>query len=184
MKHNPYNVLIISCWSMLALCFIIQLFGANWFNVSTQNETFIKVCNFIEDRLWLKQICTCIICLILADLVILSILKQKFYTKIQFIIIVPFVILMSYSSWYSETINLILSFVVYLLPIIWLKRKWYRAILGIGLIYVFQFLSLVIKNVGGLTLFNVPFLISVLLQIDTLIMALLYYLYSNRKEKI
>lgn len=184
MKHNPYKVLIISCWIMLALCFVIQLFGADWFNAGTDSETFVKVCNFIENRLWLKQICACIICLILGTFTILAILEQKFYTKCQSIVFIPLLAIMSYSSWYLPILNTILSFIVYLLPIIWLKKKWYRAPIGIILVFVFQAMSIIIKNVSGITLLNTPFLIASILQIDSLIMVILYYLYSIRKEII
>jgi hypothetical protein len=167
---------------MLALCFVIQLFGADWFNVSTQNETFIKVCNFIEDRLWLKQICVCIICLILGTFTILAILRQKFYNKLQIFVFIPLLILLSYSSWYLPFLNTVLSFIVYLVPIFWLKRKWYRAPIGILLINIFQILSIFIKNIGNFYLNNTSFLVSTILQIDSLIMVILYYLYSIRKE--
>lgn len=184
MKHNPYKVLIISCWSMLGVCFILKLLGLNWFETSVDSPTIISIFTYVNTRLWLQQIIACLICLTLVNFVILAVLKQRKYTNFQIIIFIPLIILMSYSAWYSVIANTLLSFLVYLLPIFWLGKYWYRAIFGIILVYTFQFISLIVKNIGGLTLYDTDFMLSCILQIDTLIMVMLYYLYSNRKESL
>lgn len=182
MIKNPYKVLIISCWGMLGFCFILKLFGADWFTAGTDNEAFIKVCNFIDERQWLEKIFICINCVVIGSLIILAELKQKFYNLTQIFVFVPSLIFLSIIGWYSSILNAITSFIVYLLPIIWLRKKWYKALIGIVLLNVFELLSILTKNVGGFYLNDIPFIISFILQIDTSIMALLFYLYSTRKE--
>ena len=182
MKRNPYKVLILSCWIILFICFVLKLLGSDMFTAGTDNAIVIKIFLFIDTKLWLKQLIACIICLVLVSLVTLAVLKQKFYTLCQGFIFIPLIIIMSYSAWYVPIINTILSIAIYLLPIIWLKSKWYKAFISLGLVSVFQIVSIITKNIGGLTLFETSYLPSVILQIDTLIMALLYYLYSNKKE--
>ena len=48
---------IIVCWGALALCFIIKLFGGNFFQIICENETFIAICDYADKNLW----CYCII---------------------------------------------------------------------------------------------------------------------------
>ena len=40
---------IISCWVILVVCFIIKLFGGNFFAIVCNDEKFIKVCEFINN---------------------------------------------------------------------------------------------------------------------------------------
>lgn len=179
-KYNPYKVLIITCWAMLGICCILKILGANWFEASVSNTNAIKFFEFIDNKLWIKQLLGSSICLILVSLVILSELKQKFYTLKQGIVFIPLIVIMSYSGWYIPILNTILSIIIYLLPIIWLRKEWYKAFIGLGLVFVFQLVSLITKNIGDFGLFETSYSVGVILQIDTFIMALLYYLYSNK----
>ena len=40
--------LIIICWVLLAICFVIKLFGGNFFEIMCTNKTFIKFCDFVD----------------------------------------------------------------------------------------------------------------------------------------
>lgn len=176
---NKYTVLIITCWVLLLICMIAKLFGANIFHPTTTNQTFINICEYIDSHLWLKYTTSCIVSLILNSLSFLAILGQKFYTKTQAIIFIPLTIAMSIVGWYSQVVNIVIGTILYLLPIVWLKKKWYRVLIGIGLILLFQIISIVTKNIGHLYLNEEYTLIAILLQIDSMIMTMLYYLYSN-----
>lgn len=41
---------IILCWIALAICFIVKIFGGNFFEIATTNQQFIKLCNFIDNN--------------------------------------------------------------------------------------------------------------------------------------
>ena len=41
--------MIILCWVILAVCFVVKIFGGNFFNIVVNNERFISICNFIEN---------------------------------------------------------------------------------------------------------------------------------------
>ena len=181
MKRN-LKVLIISCWIVLAICCVLKLIGLDVFTVGTSNSNTIVVLTFIDNCFLLKVICTCIVSLILNTLTLLAILQQKFYTKCQMWLFVPLILTASVLGWYTPTLSLILNYVTYLLTIVYLKRKWYRCVIGIALMYGFQGISIVLKNVGGWALYNVSFIPSILLQIDSIIMVILFYLHSLRKE--
>ena len=176
---NKYKVLIIICWVLLLICLVAKLLGANIFHPTTDNQTFIKMCDYIDNHLWLKYTISCVVSLVLNSLSFLAILGQKFYTKTQAMIFIPLIIAMSISGWYSKIVNLTISIITYLLPIVWLKKRWYRVLIGIGFILLFQAISIVTKDIGHWYLNEEYTLIAILLQIDSMIMSLLYYLYSN-----
>ena len=183
-KLNKFNVVIITCWILLLIALLLKLFGLNWFEPKTENETFINFCNYIESKMVLKIIITCIISLILNTLSVLAILGQGFYTKIQALVFIPIIIASSVVSWYVPAINITLGIIIYLLPIIWLKRKWYRAIIGVGLILAFQAISLLAKNIGCVYVQNYNYyFVDLILNIDNFLMCLIYYLYATIKFK-
>ena len=184
-NYNPYKVLILTCWSMLIICFIIQLLGGDWFNVSTNNETLIKVCDYIDQRPTLEYLCICVVSLTLNSFTALAILGQKKFTNLQIVMYLPIMLLLTVAS-YIPTVLVIAVNLMFLiiLPVVFNPTKWYRAFIGTGLIFVFQVLSMLIKNIGGIVLEDVPFLIGLILQIDSIIMVILYYLYSIPRKEV
>lgn len=182
MMKNPYKVMLISCWVLLGLALIAKLLGANIFHPTTDNQTFIAFCDYLDTHNWLKYTIYCVISLILNSLSFLAILGQKFYTPIQAIIFIPLIIAMSIVGWYSKVANIIIGIVLCLLPIIWLKKRWYRVLIGVGFIILFQVISIVTKNIGHWDLNEEYSLITIIMQLDSVIMATLYYLYSNKYE--
>ena len=185
MKPNKFKYAILSCWIVLIVCMIVKLLGFNIFEPKTDNQTFIRFCEYLDTHNYLKYIVYCAISLVLNSLSILAILGQKFYTKIQFALFVPLIIAMSLVGWYSQIANLILGVILYSLPIIWLKKRWYRVLIGVGFILLFQAISIVTKNIGYWYLNNEYSLVTIILQLDSVLMTFMYYLYSNhytRKE--
>lgn len=178
------KVLIIVCWIAYIICLIIKLCGANLFEIACENERFILICDYIDNNLWLKMIIACLFNLITSSFVICAIFKEKFYTRKQAIVFIPLLIAASIISRYSPISSTIMSFVIYLLPIVYNYKKWYRAIIGLILMLCFQFISLITKNVSDFYINNQSTLISIILQIDLLIMVVLYYLYANARKEI
>lgn len=178
------KVLIIVCWIAYIICLIIKLCGGNRFEIATSNETFIAICDYIDNTLWLKMMIACINFIIVGSIIILAILKQLFYKWYQALLFIPLMITASIVGWYNSIINSILSFVIYLLPIIFIPKQWYRAIVGTCLLILFQFISLITKNVNEIYLNNESTLVSIILQIDVIILSLIYYLYANARKEI
>jgi len=182
MMKNPLRVLIITCWILLIVCMLIKVSGFNIFEPDTDNTKFIEFCEYIDSVFVLKVIIASIFSLFLNTLTILAILGQKFYTKCQIFIFVPLIISTSIISWYSNIVYIILNILYFLLPIIWLKKRWYRVIIGFGLILTFQFISIITRNLHQNILNNETTLVSIIMQVDSIIMIILYYLYSNYLE--
>lgn len=178
------KVLIIVCWIAYITCLIIKLCGGNWFEIATTNQRFIDICNYIDNTLWLKMMIACINFIIVGSIIILAILKQLFYKWYQALLFIPLMITASIVGRYNSIANSILSFIIYLLPIIFIPKQWYRAIVGTCLLILFQFISLITKNVNEIYLNNGSTLVSIILQIDVIILSLIYYLYANARKEI
>lgn len=174
---------IILCWCVLVSCVIIKLCGGDWFTITSGNGNFLNFCNFIDNHFWLKCVVNCIMSIILNSLSILAILGQKWFTNKQVFIFFPLIIFMSIIGWYSCVVCTIMSFIIYLMPTFFLYGKIWKRILrcfiGIVLICAFQFISLFIKNIGTLFVNTENTITSIILNLDSLIMTCLYYLYSN-----
>lgn len=181
---QKYKVLIIVCWTVYIACLIIKLCGGNRFEIATTNERFIAICDYIDNTLWLKMIIACVFNVIINSFVICAIFGQKFYTFKQGIVFIPLIICTSLVGWYNSTITTILSFTIYLLPIVYNYKKWYRSLIGLALMLIFQLISLITKNVNDFYVNNQSTLISIILQIDLLIMVVIYYLYANARKEL
>ena len=44
---------IILCWIALAICFIVKIFGGNFFEIVVHNDRFTAVCEFCQKVLYL-----------------------------------------------------------------------------------------------------------------------------------
>ena len=181
MKFNKLNVVIITCWILLVIALVLKLFGLNWFEPATDNQTFISICNYIESNLWLKLLTTCMICILLESLTILAMIKQKFYTSKTALIFIPLIIASSIISWYNQYIKFAVDILILIVVPLLLKVNWKRVVIGVILIFLFQAISMVAKNLGSWSLNNETIVYTFIFEIDTLIMNLLYYLYSNYK---
>lgn len=183
MMKDKYKVLIISCWSLLLVCFAINLFGANLFDIVCENKKFIKLCNYIDNSMFWKISINCVIALILDSLTLLAIMKYKMYSKTLGLIVIPMIILSSIFYWYLPILKTILEIIfMIVIPLIY-KVNWKRIGLGMILIILFQQISLFTKNIGGIFLDSNNTLISFIMYIDVFIMLMLYYLYANKEKE-
>lgn len=179
MKKNNLKTLIITCWAVLVLCFIIKIFGGNWFELGAENIKFIQFCNFVDNNMWLKMLLAIFISLFSNYFLICVLLnKQKLNIK-EIILFGILIIIKSIASWYIVWLPFILDlFILILIPLIISKFKnWKRVLLCNILVMIFQLMSLITRNVGFLFIGN-SFIEQTLIQIDYDIMLILYYLYN------
>ena len=176
------KVLIIVCWVVYIACLIIKLCGGNQFEIATSNETFIAICDYIDNTLWLKMIIATITYVISSYIAYLILIKRKFFNDwwIIFILVIANIINILINNVY---LNIALSIIVALIiPLIRTRFKlWKHIIIGNILIFIFQLISLLTRNIGW-NLNNQSMLVSLIMQIDYYIMLIIYYLYINRKE--
>lgn len=181
MNSKAIKTTILCCWGAYIVCCIIKVFGGDWFSLAEGSGNFIAFCLYVDTHIWLKYLLNICMSLVLNSLCLLSIMQEKWFTKVQMLLFIPLIISQSLISWYSSMISVILSFIIYLIPIFFSKDKYIalRCIIGIVLILVFQVLSLWLKNVGTLFLNNESTVTAIILNIDSVILCVLYYLYSN-----
>lgn len=200
MNKNAIKRAIALCWIMLIVCFIIKLFGGNWFEIICNNEHFINICNYVDTHGILRYSIGLIIYVVCAYFVFVScsmIIKPNFKQSLAILIFAVGVWATNFIAPLAKMIAEILMFVS--LPFIlkrieleeksWkyvLKKSWYLGIIACALELVFQIISLITKNIGVKVIDN-SFLMSLLFSIDYYIMIALYYLYTkltlkNKKE--
>ena len=176
------KVLIIVCWIAYITCLIIKLCGGNRFEIATSNETFIAICEYIDNNLWLKAAICSIFYVISAYLIYLCLTKQKLF-KDWWMIFVLFAFSLINIYFNNTYVNIIISLItLILIPIIRNKGKHrFYVIIGCLLVFLFQLISLITRNIGW-NLDNQSTLVGMIFQIDYYIMLIIYYLYVNRKE--
>jgi hypothetical protein len=190
---KPIKRAIALCWIMLVACFVVKLFGGNWFEVVCTNEHFLQVCEIVDNN----KVVWCIVGVVLyifpQSFAILSCSKIVKPNKNQVALLIwslLFVWSLQFVSTIAKSIAEIL--VICLLPVALayvgkmerpFKPYLFRGIIGCVLIFVFQTISMLIRNIG-LALLDNSALVTFILLTDYYIMIALYYLYSinSRKE--
>ena len=179
---NKLKVLIITCWGVYIACLIIKLCGGNRFEIATTNQRFIDVCNYIDNTLLLKVLISCIFYVFNTYIVYLCLTKQRFFNDWW---LIPIFIVCGIVNILIDNVyvNFIISSItIIIFPLIRTKgRAWLHIIVGNILIFLFQLISLLTRNIGW-HLENDSMLVMLITQIDYYIMLVIYYLYVNRKE--
>lgn len=177
---NKYEVLLISCWALLIICFIMKLFGANWFELTTENQHFIDFCARIEYTA-LDYVLGCILYVIGTSLYVLALFGKKFFSKwdlfgLLLIILVGVAKIFITNAFITFGLDLVITIVI---PIIQRPSKWYNFLISCVILFIFQIISNITKNIG-LKVVETLF-IATLYSIDYYIMLVLFYLYSLRE---
>lgn len=168
---------IILCWVLLAICFIVKIFGGNFFNIVCENERFIKVCDYIENTFW-YYVVSFISYYIINILIWLSVIRETHF-KLKQICILSVILLLGYIIKCINSIaGLIVDMCFIFIPFLF-KAKWYNILLGFVLDFVFQFVSIIVKDLSLFNFIDENVVISLIFLIDYYIMLVLYYLYSN-----
>lgn len=182
-KERYLKRVIVVCWIALAICFGIKLFGGNLFEIMCENENFIKVCNYADNHWWAYYTISTIYCLVSNYFFILAMCGEwRFSTKQMWIFSIT-IWIVCFVKTISSIFGLILDvWQVIVMPCIFTiknpKRHWF-ILFGNILLFVFQAISMLAKNLSfGIVTVN-GLLISLIYSIDIWIMLVLYYLYSN-----
>lgn len=191
MNKRVLKTAIIISWVVLAVCFIIKILGGNIFNIATTNETFIKVCAFVDNHLWVQNIIAFISNFFIASLINLAVLRQKFFKRKQAIFvlicsIIAFCILIIKDYIENEIIDII-GFILSILPLcicpMILSKKPIRSIFAFILYAIFQSVSIIVKGLSISQINDDSTLVGLIFSVDIYIMLILYYLYANKKDK-
>ena len=178
---------IIISWITLALCFVIKIFGGNFFEIICENPNYKALCEYAESHYWSKILVGFTSSMVCQCLYLLAIL-QKYRLSLKEFIITSIAVLCScalqifFVKW-SFITDIIIFFV---LPCVFIwkdYKKYYQVLIAWILTFLFQLISLLTKNVNSVKASDTLF-IGLIYSIDVYIMCALYYLYRNfKKEK-
>lgn len=177
---NKYKVLIISCWSLLLVCCLIKLLGANIFLASTDNVRFIELCGLIDNS-FIKYILYFIVNVTSTSIYFMAVLKE---TKPNIKWLIPYSVYSIFKLIFNELdVLFFIGDVPFMiaLPILLDKKKWKRILIGFGLNLGFQLISQFVK-LDNFTMFDENTLMVIILMIDYYIMLILYWLYSIKDK--
>ena len=178
-KQVVLKRMITLCWVLLGICFVIKIFGGNFF-------AFVGESNFIkwlsESKILLGAVQFLLYC-IGTMLYFLTLFKNKHILYCVLCTIITGVLKQFVDV---ADIFIYLSFVVeaifvFLIPAIIKRKQWYNVIIMGILLLVFQAVSMFIKNIG-ITQFPYDDTVGFIFLIDYYIMLTLVYLYSIKGD--
>jgi hypothetical protein len=182
-KERYLKRVIIVCWIALEICFGIKMFGGNLFEIMCENENFIKVCEYAENHFWAYYFINAIYCFVSLYFFTLAICGKRKFEKWELFVVISTVIVGTFAKCYDEYIGLAFDAWQFLFMQAILnmknKRRHIYIIPAVVLLFIFQAISMFVKNIEFGILTDKGLLISVIYSIDVLIMILLYYEYSN-----
>lgn len=180
MMKDKEKILLYACWAVLIAYFLIKMLGGNYFEIACENERFIAFCNWLDNS-WFKFVISIITYTTSMYMIYLCIVKKKILNDWWMILVM---LPASVIKYYNPIIGLVLDFIyIILIPLIISKGKlWKRVIVGNVLMFAFQLISLITKNIGYYY-DNSSMLVGLIYMIDYYLMIILYYLYTHRKKE-
>ena len=183
-KEKYIKRVIIVCWVALALCFIIKLFGGNFFQIICENQTFIAICEFCDNNWWASYIIGCLNTFVCEYLFILAICRKSKFELWELIVVIATVIVGTAIKRLDAIVGFVFDIWQFIgIPLIFirkeLKSRWWIILVANALLIVFQLASMFTKNLGfGIITSNNGLVIGLIYSIDITIMLILYFLYS------
>ncbi len=175
--------LIRASWVVLACCFVIKLFGGNWFEIVCENEHFISACEYVDNTMWLKMTLACFISVIGDYLIICILLNKKSLFIKELVIFLPMMIGKSLLSWYNYWLSFSLNILVLIIVPFFINKDWKHILITNVLVIVFQLISMFIRNYNTIIFNKNLFVVQTIMQIDYYLMTFLYYLYTFRRKE-
>ena len=181
------RVIIIS-WISLALCFVVKIFGGNFFEIMCENPNYKALCGYTDSHFWLKYLIAVISSMFCHSLYILSILQKYKMSLKDFLWTFISILISCFLKLVNQTIGGIFDiWIAFGLPFVLLgkeiPKKWWYVFIAYAITFVFQLLSLIVKNLS-IGIIDDSTFISLIYMIDVYIMCVIYYLYRNyEKEK-
>ena len=178
--------IIIVSWVSLGLCFIIKFLGGNFFEIMCESKNYKKLCDYAENHLWLDFILSTISTMLCQSLYLLAIIQEYKFSKKQFLL----TLISCIACWFIRVFLSNISFICdiwlfVVLPIIFLGKqykKYWQIIIAFILNFLFQLISLFVKNLSIGLVDNSIFIV-LIYGIDVYIMCFIYYLYRNSKKE-
>ena len=179
MNKKALEKMIVLCWVLLAICFVIKIFGGNFFEYVGKSE----VAEYIETNFILLTLVQFVFYLIQSYLYYLVIFKNKHKLIILLFTAIMFAVKVLSFLFEEITIFATITEFIFLIvvPIFYNKKQWYMPILLNILIIIYQMISLFIKNINIVS-FPDTNIVGYVYMIDYYIMLVLTYLYFTKGD--
>lgn len=169
-------------WLVLGICFVLKIFGGNWFEIYTNNQFFINMCNAIEKDKILIKLYPFPFYILGCYLTLLTIIREKPKKKTLWFFMPIFLIYLA--KIINSNIGFALEIIMYIIVSLKVSKSPLRAIEVVLVTIAFQFISLIVKNIG----FKLDYdnlVISSIYMIDYYIMMAIYCVNTIiRKESL
>lgn len=180
---------IILCWFLLFVCFIIKIFGGNFFNIICNNEKFVVMCEIINKNIIKYLIYYITFLYTLSNLLIIcnpniEIKSIKFLLFIFIITIYWFLKLVIDLVFININIliyNIINFCILYIILLVFSKRK-YNSLFVVIYDLLITLLSVFVKNLGVIVITD-NFMIDIIYVLDYYIILTITSLYSKLKRR-
>jgi hypothetical protein len=176
--------MIIISWVCLVFVMLLKvLFGVN-FNVVVSNETFVSVCNFIDDNNLVKTLLYLVSSFLTLSMFSLAILQKFKFTKSQLLMIIISCLIGSIGKAYLGVVFGIVydiwqTFVIHFILDKQINFRKIKIVLFANVLnFAFQLISTTISNLSFTAMYE-SVLVGMIMCIDLYIMMFLYYLYAN-----
>lgn len=182
-KLKTLKRMIILCWSLLGICFIIKILGGNFFNIVCKDERFLRFCNFIDNSVF-YYISAFIQFVASSMLIYLAISNKRIKIFLPSIIVVwAYKMLVEFNIIKINIgIYVALDYLILFL-LMWIcSGKPLKSIISVILNIVFVVISAITKNLFLGNFIITSYTINLIYAIDYYIMIVLYYLYSKYRN--
>lgn len=167
---------------------VIKIFRNDLFIAHASNETYQKICTFVDSNDFVKYgLVNLPINILSCSIYYMAVLQESKIAKHSLKWMFPLVfyaILKAIFNKYDKVFYVIDIFMMIGLPILIDKSKWIWAIISFGATLLFQALSMIMK-MNNYEMFDNNTIVFIILNIDYYIMLIIYYLYrlEYKKEK-
>lgn len=180
------RVIIIS-WITLALCFVVKIFGGNFFEIMCKNQNYKALCEYADSHFWCKYLIAILSSMFCHSLYVLSILQKFKFSLKEFLFTFISILISCLLKLINQTIGAFFDiWIGFGLPFVLLskdfKKKWWHVFIAYAFSFVFQLISLLVKNLS-IGIIDDSTFISLIYMIDVYIMCILYYLYRNYQKE-
>ena len=179
------RVIVIS-WITLALCFVVKIFGGNFFEIMCENPNYKALCEYADNHYWTKIVIGFVSSMLCELLYLLAILEKyklsiKEFFATAIIVLISCIVQIFFVKW-SFITDIIIFFIF---PCILLGnnyKKYLQVLIAWVLTFIFQLVSLFTKNINFVRASDTLF-IGLIYMIDLYLMCFIYYLYRNYKKE-
>jgi hypothetical protein len=177
---------IILCWVLLGICFIVKIFGGNFFNIVCNNERFISVCHFIDTSIirYFIYYLTFIYSMLMLYLIVKPKTSKKnllLYLLVISLLWVLKLIVEIFNIYINIVFANIMLFVITYLIVFLFTKKPLQSLFVIGYDFVLTLVSAIIKNIGITNAISDYFIIDIIFLIDYYILLTITMLYRKIK---